>query len=92
MGDEPPTPGQVKVARQLLGWSQADVAGHVGLRKWTIGSFELDKPRWPRLDFASLAPALESAGVIFVEENGAGKVLVQREIREHRVAKQQNHP
>ena len=54
MGDEPPTPGQVKVARQLLGWSQADVAGHVGLRKWTIGSFELDKPRWPRLDFASL--------------------------------------
>ena len=72
MGDEPPTPGQVKVARQLLGWSQADVAGHVGLSKWTIGSFELDKPKVAASRLRRLGAALESAGVTFVEETRAG--------------------
>ena len=30
------TSEQVKVARQLLGWSQSDLAGHVGVSTTTV--------------------------------------------------------
>jgi DNA-binding XRE family transcriptional regulator len=31
------TPKQMKAARELLGWSQTDVAHRVGLTEWVIG-------------------------------------------------------
>ena len=40
MSDAPLTPQQMKAARELLGWSQMDVANRVGLTEWVIGFFE----------------------------------------------------
>ena len=63
---------QVKAARQLLGWSQSDLAGHVGVSTKTVWVFELGKPRPSVLNLDLVRAALELAGVIFVEENGEG--------------------
>jgi transcriptional regulator with XRE-family HTH domain len=66
------TSAQCRAGRALLKWSRDELArtSRVALR--TIIDFERDAraPREATLD--SLARALESAGVIFVEENGAG--------------------
>jgi ribosome-binding protein aMBF1 (putative translation factor) len=40
MSDAPLTPLQMKAARELLGWSQMDVANRVGLSEWVIGFYE----------------------------------------------------
>jgi DNA-binding XRE family transcriptional regulator len=72
MSDAPLTPEQMKAARQLLGWSQSDLAGHVGVNTKTVWVFEAGKPKPSVLDLDLVRTALESAGVIFVEENGEG--------------------
>jgi transcriptional regulator with XRE-family HTH domain len=61
------TGAQVKAARQLLGWSQEDLADEAGLSTTAIAIFEADDgppsvqtPHMIRL-------ALEDAGVEFVE-------------------------
>ena len=40
MSDAPLTSEQLKAARELLGWSQMDVANRVGLSEWVIGFYE----------------------------------------------------
>ena len=40
MSDAPLTPQQMKAARELLGWSQMDVANRVGLSESVIGFYE----------------------------------------------------
>jgi DNA-binding XRE family transcriptional regulator len=72
MNDAPITPEQVKAARQLLGWSQAGLAGHVGASTSTIGLMEQSKPRSPHLNLDAVRAALESAGVVFITETGGG--------------------
>jgi transcriptional regulator with XRE-family HTH domain len=66
------TPQQVKAARQQLSWSQSDLAGHVGVSAATIWAFESGRAHYSTLDLNHVRAALESAGVIFVEENGEG--------------------
>jgi transcriptional regulator with XRE-family HTH domain len=56
------TPGQVKAARRLLGWSQADLAGHVGVSAATVTIFEFNKSRSPELDLERTHAVLEAAG------------------------------
>ena len=63
---------QVKAARQLLGWSLSDLAGHIGVSTTTVWVFESGKPRPSVLNLDLVRIALKSAGVIFVEENGEG--------------------
>ena len=63
---------RVKAARQLLGWSLSDLAGHIGVSTTTVWVFESGKPRPSVLNLDLVRIALESAGVIFVEENGEG--------------------
>jgi hypothetical protein len=66
------TAAQCRAARALIDWSREGLAesSHVGLR--TIVDFERGA-REPRdVTVAALRRALESAGVIFVEENGDG--------------------
>jgi transcriptional regulator with XRE-family HTH domain len=66
------TAAQSRAARALLDWSREQLAeaSRVGLR--TLVDFERGarEPRGVTLD--ALRRALESAGVIFVEENGEG--------------------
>ena len=72
MGEAPLTPEQVKAARELLGWTRMRLAFRVGVSEKTVGAFESSEP-WSRpLDLGLVRETLESAGVIFVEENGEG--------------------
>ena len=66
------TPGQVRAARLLVRWSQADLAGHVGVSAATIWTFESGKRRSPALNLDLVREAFESAGVEFIAENGDG--------------------
>jgi predicted transcriptional regulator len=65
---------QVKAARSLLAWSQGDLARESGISEPTVKRLESqDGELGGRADTAAkIITALESAGVIFVEENGEG--------------------
>ena len=65
---------QVKAARELIGWKQTDLADACGLSIVTIRRLESQGGELGgRADTATkIVSALESAGVIFVEENGEG--------------------
>ena len=66
------TAAQCCGARAMLGWSREQLAGASKVALRTIVDFEREarKPRHATLDV--IQRALESAGVIFVEENGDG--------------------
>jgi len=65
---------QVKAGRVLLGWSQSDLSRASSVSEPTIKRLESqDGELGGRADTAAkIVAALESAGVIFVEENGEG--------------------
>jgi transcriptional regulator with XRE-family HTH domain len=64
---------QIRGARGLLGWSQTALASAAGLSEPTIKRFETDRGARVSPDaVAKMVAALESAGVIFVDENGDG--------------------
>jgi transcriptional regulator with XRE-family HTH domain len=69
------SPEQVKAARELLGWSQADLAGKVGVSETAIGLFEREKRRLLALDVAALRGALETGGVEFTNFGEPGARL-----------------
>jgi ribosome-binding protein aMBF1 (putative translation factor) len=72
MSDAPLTPQQMKAARELLGWSQMDVANRVGLTEWVVGFFERGERLIRARYLRRMRSIFEAAGVIFVEENGEG--------------------
>jgi transcriptional regulator with XRE-family HTH domain len=61
----PVSPEQIKTARELLGWSQAELAAKLGVSETAVSLFEREKRRLLALDVAELRSALESAGVEF---------------------------
>ncbi len=67
---------QVKAARALLGWSQADLAKHSGVSAPTIGRLEAEDSHGPiggRANTgAKLRAALETAGVEFTNGDAPG--------------------
>jgi transcriptional regulator with XRE-family HTH domain len=65
---------QVKAARALLGWSQADLAKHSGVSEPTIARLEsADGELGGRGDTVrKIHAALDASGVEFIEENGGG--------------------
>jgi len=66
------TPAQCRAARGLLDWSQQQLADAARVGIVTVRQFEAAaaKPRNSTLDV--LCRAFESAGVIFLAENGEG--------------------
>jgi putative transposase len=68
---------QVKAARELIGWKQTDLADACGLSIVTIRRLESREGKLGgRADTAAkIIVALESAGVIFINENGEGPGL-----------------
>jgi transcriptional regulator with XRE-family HTH domain len=66
------TVAQLRAARGLLGWSQATLAEASGLSLPTIKRTELETVNVSTDAREKMRRALESAGVIFVEENGEG--------------------
>jgi transcriptional regulator with XRE-family HTH domain len=73
---------QIKAARALLGWSQADLAQRSGVSAPTVKRLEAAEGEiGGRAETgASLVYALQQAGVEFIPENGggAGVRLVKR--------------
>jgi transcriptional regulator with XRE-family HTH domain len=71
--DVPLTPEQVRAARQLLGWSRTRLAARIGVTHTAaIARYENGKGLARYLDLAVVHTVLESAGIIFVDENGDG--------------------
>ena len=65
-------PAQVRMARAALNWSLADLAKAAGVHRNTISNFETGKYAGDEEKLAAVKAALETAGVIFVAENGEG--------------------
>jgi DNA-binding XRE family transcriptional regulator len=63
---------QIKAARVLLGWSQEGLAAEADVNTRTVGNIEVGRGRPSARTIDMLQRAIESAGVIFVEENGEG--------------------
>jgi transcriptional regulator with XRE-family HTH domain len=74
MSDEPLTPGQIRAPRELLGWSRIRLASRIGVGEVSIAILErgVRLPQKFDLNRGLLRSTFESAGVIFVEENGEG--------------------
>lgn len=70
---------QLRAARGLLGWSQADLAEAAKVSRSTVARSELQlvSPE----SVATIRKALEKAGVIFVESNGDGPGVRLRKAR-----------
>jgi transcriptional regulator with XRE-family HTH domain len=73
------TTGQIKAARALLGWSQADLAGASGVSMPTVKRIESKGGELGgRADTAArIVVALEKAGAEFISEDGVGGVGVR---------------
>lgn len=66
------TPAQCRAARATISMSQDELAAKSGVAKATIAAFELGQRQPYARTIAAIRAALESAGVIFIDENGEG--------------------
>ena len=75
---------QLKAARALIGWSQDRLAIESGVSSPTIKRLEaIDGPLGGRSATSErLITALETAGVIFIDENGEGPGVRLRKVRD----------
>ena len=72
------TPAQCRAARALIGKEQGEVAEAAGIARATLIDFEKGQ-RIPRENtVAAIRAALESAGVVFLPENGNGPGVALR--------------
>lgn len=65
-------PAQVRMARAALNWSLQELADAAGVHRNTISNFENERYAGDPEKLSAIRAALETAGVIFVEENGEG--------------------
>ena len=76
-------PPQVRAARALIGWSQAELAEAAGVSVSFVDRFESGAPDGiPAEAVARMSAALESAGVAFIPQNGGGAGVRLRKGRE----------
>jgi DNA-binding XRE family transcriptional regulator len=66
------SPSQIRGARAMLGLKQAELAAMAGISKTGLINIESGRADSKVSTIAAIRAALESAGVIFVEENGEG--------------------
>ena len=60
------TPGQIRAARALIGWSQAELAHRAQVTQVTIANVETQKTQASRQTIEKIEAALESQGVEFI--------------------------
>jgi predicted transcriptional regulator len=77
---------QIKAARALLGWSQADLARHSGVSEPTIARLEAAGGDLGGRENTGqkIRDAIEAAGIQFFEENGGGEGARLRKPRKRR--------
>jgi transcriptional regulator with XRE-family HTH domain len=64
---------QIRAARALIGWSQAELAEAAGVSVSLVDRFETGQPGSIAAEtVAKMRAALESAGVAFIPKNGGG--------------------
>jgi transcriptional regulator with XRE-family HTH domain len=68
------TGAEVKAARELLGWTQAELAGKVRVRVTAISKFEQGGPRPRLLALSGMRFALEGAGAEFASDGSGVKL------------------
>jgi len=67
------TANQIRAARGLLGWTQADLSQQSGLALATVKRMEnIGTARSTTANVQAIKRALEEAGVIFIDPNGEG--------------------
>jgi DNA-binding XRE family transcriptional regulator len=72
------TPAQIRAARALLDWTQADLAAKAGISPTSINTIEREKGD-PKLSTVSaIRRALEEAGVEFTDGDAPGVRLRRR--------------
>ncbi|WP_339949045.1 helix-turn-helix transcriptional regulator [uncultured Albimonas sp.] len=74
------TSAQVRGARGLLGWSVRQLAEAAGVHRNTISNFETGKYRGDAETLAAIRRTLETAGVVFIAENGGGAGVRLRKV------------
>jgi transcriptional regulator with XRE-family HTH domain len=74
-------PELVRMARALLNWTLDDLAEVSGVHRNTISNFETAKYGGDADKLTAIKTALESSGVIFVDENGEGSGVRLRRFR-----------
>jgi transcriptional regulator with XRE-family HTH domain len=80
-----PTPAQVRAGRALLNISQIKLAELANLGVSTVVDFEKSRRRVSDAALEAMRAALQSAGVIFVSENGEGPgVRLKKRVRSKR--------
>jgi DNA-binding transcriptional regulator YiaG len=79
------TPAQVRAGRALLNISQIKLAQLANLGVSTVVDFEKSRRRVSDAALEAMRAALQSAGVIFVSENGEGPgVRLKKRVRSKR--------
>jgi transcriptional regulator with XRE-family HTH domain len=74
---------QLRAARALIGWSQAELAEAAGVSVSLVDRFETGQPDSIAAEtVAKMRTALESAGVAFIPKNGGGAGVRLRKGRE----------
>lgn len=66
------TPEQSRAARGLVDWSQTELGTRSNLSESTVRDFEKGRRVPSQNNIAAIRAALETAGVIFVDQNGEG--------------------
>ncbi len=77
------SPAQCRGARGLLDWSRRQLAFVANIDIAAIREFEADEAQSPAAVGDALLQAFESAGIIFIPEDGAGAGLRFRKAREN---------
>ncbi|WP_340672504.1 helix-turn-helix transcriptional regulator [Bradyrhizobium ottawaense] len=70
-------PRQSRAARELLGWTQADLAGAATLGLATIKNFESERRETTLANLKAIQRALEEAGVELIPARGGKGVGVR---------------
>ena len=81
------TPGQVRAARQLLGWWQSDLAKMVRVSEKSVRAFESGELSGTSLDLDLVREVLEAAGVEFIAESGEVRLKADALAIEHQARK-----
>lgn len=66
------TPATSRAGRGLLDWTQRQLAEAAGVGLSTVKGFEGGSSQPMRNNLVALRAALETAGVVFIAENGGG--------------------
>jgi transcriptional regulator with XRE-family HTH domain len=65
-------PSQIRAARAILDWTQAELAERAGISKTGLNNIERGSSDPKSSTLAAIQRVLEEAGVQFIPENGGG--------------------